>query len=340
MGQEPIEMAHCAFCGRMTKAGDGRRWIDIESAARRVVCSEACETKLRLRDAEHVVVTLDTTDGGDDRRSPPSDLDHTFDDKSNVRGDPSCPTIKLYPTGVYFTPFQPNPEHLDIRCIAHGLAGTNRFNGHTRTLMNVAHHSIVVSVRVQATREPLTSRELLVKEIREGRAPSESARGVLSPFQYGQALRVLKRPLSGLLHDAPEGVDGFGDITGPVKRHPSFKELIERVEFDIAGAIAIQHNLPLGFASDPIVKAADAWAYHWENRDLRRIDPPPGVVLPPETLLPLNRDDARVAFLARYVELTGEIDSVIDWPEREVTWWDIDRWSHYSEDLLRIVSVV
>jgi hypothetical protein len=239
--------------------------------------------------------------------------DHTFDTRSNVDDDPSRPTLLLYPTGVYFEPFNPNPEHLDIRCIAHGLAGTNRYNGHTKSLVNTADHSVIVSLRAEVLRGPLSAHELLAKDAREGRAVVGDLRDAgVTAFGYGTALRRLKLPFSALMHDAPEAVSGFGDVTGPVKNHPSFKALLVAHEDRIADAVAVKHNLPKNFQHDPVVKEADAWAFHWENRDLRGIDSPEGVVLPKEKLQPLSHHQARNAFLFRYMDLTGE---AVEWPE-------------------------
>jgi len=48
-------------------------------------------------------------------------------------------------TGRAFYPLDPRPEDVDIRDIAHALACTNRFNGHTRAPYSVAQHAVLVS---------------------------------------------------------------------------------------------------------------------------------------------------------------------------------------------------
>ena len=238
--------------------------------------------------------------------------DPTFNERNSSDGRSLRPTILLYPTGVYFEPYDPNPAHLDIRCLAHGLAGTNRFNGHTRDLMNVAHHSVIVSLRIEAVEN--MSIHVASHGISTGPQPR-----VKSELDQGfkQTENVTKyrssAPLKGLLHDSPEGVSGFGDVAGPVKHHERIKEAIEWVEGMISDAIAMTYGLPRGFASEACVKAADTWAYHWENRDLRGIDPPEGVMLPAEKLVPLNRDQARSVFLCRYMELTGKEIGEVPW---------------------------
>ncbi len=254
--------------------------------------------------------------------------DHAFDERSNIDVDPMHPTILLYPSGVYFEPYDPNPEHLDIRCLAHGLAGTNRFNGHTRDLMNVAHHSIIVSVRIEAV-ESMATRSAPTGPVLRTRSELDAAFKETDKLTKERA----SAPLKGLLHDSPEGVSGFGDIAGPVKRHERFKEVIEWVEGLISDAVAVKYGLTRGFASEPIVKTADTWAYHWENRDLRGIDPPEGVVLPAEKLVPLDRDQARSVFLCRYMELTDEETGEVPWLR------DTGLWRRYLDEMRKVVDV-
>lgn len=51
-------------------------------------------------------------------------------------------------TGKRFHPLDPDPELIDIRDIAHGLAAKARYAGHTREPYNVAQHSVIVSLHV------------------------------------------------------------------------------------------------------------------------------------------------------------------------------------------------
>lgn len=48
-------------------------------------------------------------------------------------------------TGRQFWPYDPRPEDFDIEDIAHALANTCRFNGHTNEFYSVAQHSVHVS---------------------------------------------------------------------------------------------------------------------------------------------------------------------------------------------------
>lgn len=54
------------------------------------------------------------------------------------------PYIQTY-TGKLFTPYDPNPDDIDINDIAHSLSLINRFNGHTKIPYSVAEHSLWVS---------------------------------------------------------------------------------------------------------------------------------------------------------------------------------------------------
>lgn len=53
-------------------------------------------------------------------------------------------------TGKIVDLFNPNPEQICLEDIAHGLAHTCRWNGHTRTFYSVAEHSIRVAKRFMA----------------------------------------------------------------------------------------------------------------------------------------------------------------------------------------------
>jgi hypothetical protein len=261
------------------------------------------------------------------------ECDPKFNERNSRDGRSLRPTILLYPTGVYFEPYDPNPAHLDIRCLAHGLAGTNRFNGHTRDLMNVAHHSVIVSLRIEAVEN--MSMRVASHDIPTGPQPR-----VKSELDQGfkQTENITKdrsnAPLKGLLHDSPEGVSGFGDVAGPVKHHERIKEAIEWVEGRISDAIAMNYGLPRGFSSEACVKVADTWAYHWENRDLRGIDPPEGIMLPAEKLVPLDRDKARGVFLCRYMELTCKEIGEVPWS------LDIDSGRFWLVEMRRVLAAL
>lgn len=53
-------------------------------------------------------------------------------------------------TGKKYTPFEPHPDQIDIVDIAHALAMTCRFNGHSKWHYSVAQHSILVAEKAPA----------------------------------------------------------------------------------------------------------------------------------------------------------------------------------------------
>ena len=57
------------------------------------------------------------------------------------------PWIQTY-TGQIFTPFDPQPEQIEIKDIAHALSQIARYNGHSHDLISVAEHSIVMAENV------------------------------------------------------------------------------------------------------------------------------------------------------------------------------------------------
>lgn len=62
--------------------------------------------------------------------------------------EPKDPHVITTFTGRLVNPWDLTPDDIDIRDIAHALARINRFNGHTRGVLNVADHSIRASRRV------------------------------------------------------------------------------------------------------------------------------------------------------------------------------------------------
>lgn len=53
-------------------------------------------------------------------------------------------------TGRKYTPFDPHPNQIDILDIAHSLAMTCRFNGHSKCFYSVAQHSVLMAEKAPA----------------------------------------------------------------------------------------------------------------------------------------------------------------------------------------------
>jgi len=95
-------------------------------------------------------------------------------------------------TGKRFYPFDPRPEDIDIRDIAHQLAMLCRFNGATKQFYSVCQHSVLVASRAPAH---LALRALLHD------AP-ESLSG------FGDVIRPVKRhPDAGVVQYVEDGIE-------------------------------------------------------------------------------------------------------------------------------------
>ncbi|MEE8385633.1 MAG: YfbR-like 5'-deoxynucleotidase [Dehalococcoidia bacterium] len=132
-------------------------------------------------------------------------------------------------TGVHFDFMNPTPEMVRIQDIAHALALTNRWGGHTTQPSNVAQHSLIVW------------------------------RIIRDEFPGNLELQ-----LYALLHDAPEAY--LPDMPAPMKKHlESFRMMDANIEEAIFEAFDVK--IPDDFGRQ-CVKCADIEAYRWEARDL------------------------------------------------------------------------
>nr|WP_310616651.1 HD family hydrolase [Pantoea cypripedii] len=110
--------------------------------------------------------------------------------------------------------------------------------------------------------------------------------------------------MEALLHDAAEAY--CNDIAQPLKRLlPDYRAAIQLVENQIAD----KFGLPVQMSAE--VKTADLVMLSTERRDLDLDDGTPWPILEgidpaPFLLSPLNPRQARVRFLQRFYELTGE----------------------------------
>ncbi|MBY0513267.1 MAG: hypothetical protein K2P78_05075 [Gemmataceae bacterium] len=183
-------------------------------------------------------------------------------------------------TGHKFWPLDPRPGDVDVRDVAHALSNLCRFTGHAREFYSVAQHSVLASRIV----------------------PPASA-------------------LAALLHDAAEAY--MGDVARPWKRFlyvrtgpvadRDYTRLrdVEHTLLDVIlaalggpprsdaaawGPVAVADEVLLVTeARDLMAPLADGWRHTEAN----------GFAALPDRIWPQRPHDARLDFLARYVELTG-----------------------------------
>lgn len=201
-------------------------------------------------------------------------------------------------TRRFFYPSTPRPEEIHIVDVAHHLSTINRFGGTLRRRYTVAPHCVCAALLVRPTK----------------------LRGAT------------------LMHEVAEALSGFGDMVGQVKRIPEIAAVIKPRERLINDAASVRFGLPVGFAEDPDVKAADALAYACENRDLRDMPEDPAIVGLPRIV---QRSDIACewSFLCVFAELFPDdpelpdvarrlreifdheaTDEDIYWFERDNTW--------------------
>lgn len=163
-------------------------------------------------------------------------------------------------------------EDVDIQDIAHGLALCNRFVGQTRAPMSVAQHSVFVSRLV------------------EGLGADIALQGLLhdaSEAYLGDVTKWLKHSdeMAGFraAEDAAQRVI-YAAFGVPEEQHPAVTDadvLMVRAEFEMG------FGMPLG-REGYAPMAPQEWAH------LRHVG----------HLVPWSWEDAELAFLRRYVELT------------------------------------
>jgi uncharacterized protein len=109
-------------------------------------------------------------------------------------------------SGTKFFPYDPNPEEVIIRDVAHSLARQPRYNGHTRKFYSVAQHSLILSYFI----EELGAEHLA---------------------------------LDALLHDATEAY--IGDMVNPLKvTIPVFSELEDKIFGAVALRFQLHNPMP------------------------------------------------------------------------------------------------
>lgn len=178
-------------------------------------------------------------------------------------------------SGRVIRPLSPDPEDICIEDIAHSLANSCRFTGHTRQFYSVAQHSFLVA-------------DLL------------SIKGF---SELG---------LHGLLHDASEAY--LSDIARPVKRAPTFSGVYDEIEDRLMSAIAEAFDLPSGFHQGPEVIKADLALFRIEVEELMTGGPVFESWLKespewewPYKLWPANPDTCEEVFLETFNALKGTV---------------------------------
>jgi hypothetical protein len=182
-------------------------------------------------------------------------------------------------SGRPFWPLEPRVEDIDIEDIAHHLSHQCRFSGAVRAFYSVAQHSVLVSKAMKRVLD------------RDGQ------RIVTDDHERG---------LYGLLHDASEAY--LIDVPRPLKHDPQFSRYRD-------AEARLQALIYARFGLDPArepedLHVIDRRMLRTEQRDLmpppaldeRRDDVPPFQISVTDAWWPLR---AKVAFLARFCELTG-----------------------------------
>lgn len=184
--------------------------------------------------------------------------------------------IEVY-GGTRFYPLDPREDEIHIEDIAHALALTCRFSGHTRTFYSVAQHCVHVS-----------------KEV--GRMAGEHIDATPLPWR--------EFALWGLLHDAPEAY--LNDIPRPLKGTWAF-EPYRNLEDNLMRVVASKFGLDSEMPSP--VKKLDNVLLATEARDL--LTPgalqrwsPIGEEPLERKIQPWDWETAKAHFLARFEELT------------------------------------
>lgn len=179
-------------------------------------------------------------------------------------------TLRLYPSGILFAPFEPRAEDIRIEDVAHALACINRFGGHLAEPYNVAHHSLIVSDLCACC--PLWG---LLHEVAEA--------------------------LSGL-GDVCGPTKRHAALSGPIKalEHGIERAASQRFGLDIGFASA-----PCVKAADRLAYAWEDRDLRGGTDDDGWVDELRHLV-PAERIVPMGWREAEAAFLARFAALTGD----------------------------------
>jgi 5'-nucleotidase len=184
-------------------------------------------------------------------------------------------------SGRKFYPLEPSPDDVELVDVAHGLAFTCRYGGHTKRYYSVAEHCVLVS-------------EVIERDARASGMPPDFVRAIA---------------LEALLHDSAEAY--VGDMVRPLKHQPEmieFRNAEARIEDCVRAAFKIESTEQ----SRKVIKIVDDRILVDE---ITALMPNPGMYLETDTLrgvepigvhvMGWSPEMAQRRFIERYRELAG-----------------------------------
>lgn len=279
VGEADFAAKHCRFIGSDSELDKLAR-LHVESApVRENGDGESAECGCANPEREHAnqneeVIGIDEARevvGLASNRFPPRSVTRNLtakeaSDRTHARFpnimaslDDRGPYITTFTGRFYFT--DPHPEDVNIHDIAQSLASIRRYTGHGAREYTTAEHSVHIYRWLVAQNATLDER------------------------------------LAGLLHDAPEALSGFGDVSSPRKQE--FPAIGEAEDLIWKRAIAPRFDLPADIPA--IVHEADKRICADESEQNMHEtlgDDPLGVTL---EYWPLER--ARAEFLRAFAEV-------------------------------------
>jgi len=181
----------------------------------------------------------------------------------------------LTASGRRFHPVDPRADEVEITDIAHALANTCRFGGHTAHHYSVAQHSVLTSHIV----EPWLALVALMHDAAEAYVGD-----MVSPLKLSGQLGEY----SAIEHRVWRAIVKRYDLTGFGVDAPAMAMPDEVVAADMIALVTEARDL-MGVA-DPTT--APGWPSHFEPL--------------PDVIKPMTPDEARTEFIDRFVVLTGE----------------------------------
>lgn len=181
-----------------------------DSAARRHVEHDTtAQETFHVLPGTHVAAGYTQDTAGNIRLTLPPG--HTFTPNVQVAAQPARKGDWMQTfTGRQFWPLDPDPAHIAIEDIAHALAMSCRYGGHSLRFYSVAEHSVLMARWLASYPRPWGSTAI---------------------------------PLWALLHDASEAY--LADVPRPLKRHlPGYKEAEAKVMAAVCDKFGLPHDMP------------------------------------------------------------------------------------------------